>query len=91
MYDALKRSKLTITVKDDTGQTRSTSCECFEQGALVASASGNEVGRTGMPLDCTLAIGKAGRHTLTGAVAWDSVLVPSEAKLEVRREKRDTK
>lgn len=91
IYDAMKRSQITLTAKDAAGQTRTTSCGAFETGALSSSQSGNRMSKNNMPLDCTIAVASAGRHALTGTVAWDPMLVPSEAKVEVRREKRDTK
>jgi hypothetical protein len=91
IYDAMKRSTINLSLKDAAGQVRTTSCGAFETGALSSSQSGNQISKDNMPLDCTIAVTSAGRHTLSGSAAWDPLLVPNEAKLEVRREKRDTK
>jgi hypothetical protein len=89
IYDAMKRSTVTIAVMDDAGQTRTTTCQGYEIGSTHEThAYGSRMEETGMPLDCTLPIAKAGRHTVTGSVRWDAMLVARETKLEIRKAKK---
>jgi hypothetical protein len=44
--------------------------------------------KTGMPLECTFPIARAGRHAVTASVAWAPMLIAREAKLEIRKAKK---
>jgi hypothetical protein len=82
------RSTVTIALKDDAGQTRTTTCRGFEIGAFSETHANARMEKTGMPLDCTFPIARAGRHAVTASVAWDPMLIAREAKLEIRQAKK---
>lgn len=85
--EELQASVITITsVEKDGASKASTECGAFAGKLTTGSSDADSVKSSGLPLDCSLEVQKAGVYTLTAKVAW----VPKdvrEAFLEVRREK----
>jgi len=87
VHEELRASKITITFVGNDGVSKaSTECGAFAGKATTGSSDADSVKSSGLPLDCSFEVQKAGIYTLTAKVAW----VPKdvrEAMLEVRREK----
>jgi hypothetical protein len=85
--EELEASKVTITFVGNDGVSKaSTECGAYAGKLTTGSSDADSVKSSGLPLDCSLNVEKAGAYTLTAKVAW----VPKdvrEAILEVRREK----
>jgi hypothetical protein len=87
VQDELQASRITITSIGNDGVSKaSTDCGAFAGKATTGSNDADSVTSSGLPLDCSIDVEKAGVYTLTAKVAW----VPKdvrEAILEVRRVK----
>lgn len=86
VHEELQASVLTITSVGSDGSKASTECGAFAGKSTTGSSDPDNVKSSGLPLDCSLEVPKAGVYTLTAKVVW----VPKdvrEAFLEVRREK----
>jgi hypothetical protein len=85
--DELQASTITLTSVGNDGVSKaSAECGAYAGKATTGSNDADSVEKSGLPLDCSLEVPKAGVYTLTAKVAW----VPKdvrEAILEVRREK----
>lgn len=85
--EELEASKITITFVGNDGVSKaSTECGAYAGKLTTGSSDADSVESSGLPLDCSLAVEKAGVYTLSAKVAW----VPKDVRvaiLEVRREK----
>jgi hypothetical protein len=87
VQEELQASKITITSVGKDGVSKATTeCGAYAGKLTTGSSDADSVKKSGLPLDCSLEVEKAGVYTLTAKVAW----IPKdvrEAILEVRREK----
>lgn len=84
--EELQASKVVVTLVRSDGSKTSTECSAFAGKSTTGSTDADSVQKSGMPLDCALAVEKAGSHTLSAKVTW----VPKDVRqaiLEVRRQK----
>ena len=80
-------TKISITCVGSDGVVQATTeCGAFAGKSTSGSSDGERIRKSGVPLDCSLAVPKAGVYTVSAKVAW----VPKdvrEAVVEVRRSK----
>ena len=85
--EELRASKISITCVGSDGVVQATTeCGAFAGKSTRGSSDGERIRKSGVPLDCSLAVPKAGVYAVSAKVAW----VPKdvrEAVVEVRRSK----
>jgi len=70
--------------RDESGAEQTASCIAWGH-ATYDSSSDDEQKRTGVNVECELTVTRAGKHAVSGSIAWDRAIIPRSAALEVRR------
>lgn len=82
---ALRRSTLTVVVKDEAGASQTVACAAYEGKASTSSTVLGTLERNGAHVRCEVPVTHAGTFAVSSTIVWDADLAPLWAHLEVRR------